>query len=202
MPAFSGARRASVAPTVSNVRILALASLSATTGCLMQTTAVVRGHPTRIEGGGVAVEALLSKLRLGIEEGYERVHDATDTERHGIAGFDLVARLGFVSLLIETRCEVRPGTYLELRERTCLADPWWFDLGVAGGSGMALAISTSDLVGHAWIGAWADVRLWPTYQHPVLRVEVQRDAYSGSYVGNTQITVGIGWVMERDVPED
>lgn len=185
-----------------SVFIPALAWLSATTGSVVQTTAVVRGHPTRIDGGGLAAELLLSKLRFGIEEGYERVDDATEPVRHGIAGFDIVARLGFVPLIIETRCEAKPGTYLELRERRCFADPWWFDIGVAGGFGPALATATSDLVGHAWIGAWAEVRLWPTDQHPVLRIEVQRDAYSGDYVGNTQITVGIGWVMELEDPRD
>ena len=169
------------------------------TGCLVQTTGLVRGPPGQIDGGGIGVEGLLSKLRFAIEMGYERVSDVTDSERHGMASFDYVGRLGFVPLVIEGRCQSKPGTYLELRERFCFAEPWWFDIGVAGGFGPSLATSESDFVGHAWIGAWLDVRLWPTRQHPVLRVEARQDAYSGEYVGGAQIAVGLGWVFDYDV---
>lgn len=181
-------------------RVVRIALLFAATGCLTQTTAAVRGTSS-VEGAGLAIEGLVSKLRFGVEWGYERVDD-DGTETSGMLGLDYVVRLGFVPLIIETRCHARPGTYLELRERICLADPWWFDIGLAAGFGPALSTGRSNLVGHGLVGAWADVRLWPTTQHPVLRIEVQRDGYSNRFVGGSQITVGLGWVFETDVDLD
>lgn len=85
-------------------------------------------------------------------------------------------------------------TLLERRDTFCVAEPWWFEIGPAAGLGFGF--SRDGLVGHVWVGAWADIRLWPSRDHPVLRFELQGDGYSGPLRGDTQLTIGIGWVAE------
>lgn len=165
-----------------------------TTGCAVQTTALVRGRPSDVEGGALSVEGVVSKLRLGIEQGYERV--ARDGGRHGVLGLDLVARVGIIAALVESRC----AAVSTLGEpSTCIADPWWFEVGPAVGVGLATPTANLALLGHAWIGAWADLRLWSASSYPVVRIEVQSDLYSGEARGAPQLTIGLGFVTDADV---
>ena len=155
----------------------AVSLLMATAGCL--GTVNTRGNSDGIDGLGVAAEGPVSKLRFGLEAVYERV--STDAERRGVFGYDATVRIGIVSAILEERCEF------------CVADPW-LDFGPAVGVGVA-ASGDLDLFKHGWIGGWADVRLSKnTRSYPIVRIELQRDDYSGAFRGDTQLVVGFGYV--------
>ncbi len=154
-----------------------LAMLTAS-GCL--GAAHVRGGARGVVGAGVSAEGPVSKLRFGVESGYERTEGSTSSGARGAIAADVTARIGLVSALRDSRCP------------TCVGMPW-VELGPAAGLGLALTGPT-EAVGHAFAGTWLDVRLSSATSHPVLRIEVQRDAYSGADVGEIQLVVGLGYV--------
>lgn len=139
----------------------------------------VRGTPSRVDGVGVSAEGPVSKLRFGLEGNYERT---TGESRRGVFGYDATLRIGLVSLLREHRCPA------------CVDMPW-VDLGPGVGLGAAMT-GSADLIGHAFASGWLDVRLSRASSHPVLRLQVERDAYSGQLTGGTQFVVGFGYVTE------
>ncbi|MDX2092553.1 MAG: hypothetical protein SFX73_32110 [Kofleriaceae bacterium] len=127
------------------------------------------------------MEGPVSKLRFGYEMHGERVQSETEDEFRGVFGYDATLRLGIVSAVLEKRCG-----------EECPPKPW-FDIGPGAGLGFAVN-SDFDFMGHAWAGAWADVRLSSNDSYWVLRVELQQDAYSGDLRGDTQVVVGMGWL--------
>ena len=131
------------------------------------------------------MEAPVSRLRFGTEMVWERLLATGDSGEHrGVLVQDYTLRTGVVSAILEGRCKDDEG---------CAPVRPWFDFG--GGAGLGYAL-TGDfhLLGHGWLGGWADVRLSPGKSYAVLRVELQRDGYTSEVRGDTQLVVGVGWV--------
>ena len=150
-------------------------------------SAHVRGTSNGIDGVGVGAEGPVSMLRFGLEAVYERSRETTESARRSVFRYDTTARIGLVSLIREQRCP------------TCVGMPW-VELGPAAGLGLGLALTdSSDVVGHAFAATWIDVRLSRASSHPVLRIQMQRDAYSGDLVGGTQVVVGLGYINWKNL---
>ena len=159
------------------MRAVLVLLIAATSGCL--ASANVRGSRNGFDGVGIAYEGPVSRLRFGVEAVYERV--ATDAERRGVFGYDATARVGFVSMVLRERCT-----------ESCVVNPW-LDFGPGVGVGLA-ATGDLALLGHVWIGGWADVRVSNAHSFPVVRLELQQDGYSSEFRGDTQLVLGVGFV--------
>lgn len=147
-------------------------------GCWTHVGGNVRGDADGVRGGTVVVEGQVAHLRAGYELGYERVHGDEDEALHGIVYNDVTVRYGMIT------------------HARGLDEPSWIDLGPAIGAGYGVSAGP-DLNLHGWLGVWADLRLAPTTKYPVLRFELQRDAYAGEVRGGGQFVIGLGFV-QRD----
>ena len=72
---------------------------AAGTGC-MGYAAVRGGADDVIDGAAVGYEGPVSRLRIGLEAGYERLPTASGEQR-GVAGYDATLRLGFISTVLD-----------------------------------------------------------------------------------------------------
>jgi hypothetical protein len=148
-------------------------------GCL--STAQVRTNGEGVQGAGVSVEGPVSKLRFGLETVYEKTADSTDAEPHGALTFDYTMRVGLVSWFRERSCP------------ECTSMPA-IDFGPGAGLGFGFRTPAGTFLGHGFVGGWFDVRLWRGETFPVLRLEFQKDAYSGPAQGEYQLVIGLGFV--------
>lgn len=164
------------------MRLVAVLLVAFAGGCMGSVH--LRGGRSGLEGFGLGAEGPVAKLRVGTEAIWKIVRGADSDKRHGVFGYDVTLRGGVVSAILEGRCEDDQGTCGEAPR---------FDLGPGVGVGAALT-GELDLVGHAWIGGWADVRVSSGESYWVIRAELQRDGYSGEVRGDTQVVLGIGYV--------
>jgi hypothetical protein len=143
----------------------------------------VRTGAGGIEGGGVSYEGPVGGTRFGLEAVYERALDETEPERRGVFTWGVTMRFGVVSSALEDKCRF-----------DCAVKPL-IDFGPVAGLGVGFD-GDLDPVGHGFVGGWVDLRLGSKKgdHHPVLRVELQQDAYAGGLRGGTQLVVGLGWV--------